>query len=74
MLGCCCLLVGLCGVCVCENFFIMLYVCVCFVFSLMGFFYIGSVCMVFFNWLYVCYMGGMFVLCIEDMDKECNLE
>lgn len=46
-------------------------VCVCIVFSFIGNFYIGIVCIVVFNWLFVCYIGGIFILWVEDMDLEC---
>lgn len=46
-------------------------VCICFVFSLIGYLYVGGVCMVFYFWLYVKYFNGEFVLCIEDIDLEC---
>ena len=39
-----------------------------------GFFHIGSARTALFNWLYARHTGGVFVLRIEDMDKERNSE
>ncbi|HVU24699.1 MAG TPA: glutamate--tRNA ligase family protein [Opitutus sp.] len=39
-----------------------------------GFFHIGSARTALFNWLYARHTGGMFVLRIEDTDKERNSE
>lgn len=46
----------------------------CYVLSLIGLLYIGNVCIVFFNYFYVCYYGGDFVICIEDIDWKCYVE
>lgn len=43
-------------------------VCVWFVLLLMGFLYVGGVCMVLFNYLYAKKMGGKFVFRVEDTD------
>lgn len=48
--------------------------CICFVFSFIGYLYIGGVCIVLYCWLEVCYWGGEFVLCIEDIDCECSIQ
>lgn len=45
-----------------------------YVLSLIGYFYIGNVRIVLFNYLYVKYYNGDFVIWIEDIDKKCNLE
>ena len=37
-----------------------------------GFFHIGSARTALFNWLYARHMGGVFILRIEDTDKERN--
>lgn len=59
-------------------FFIMIVsgvdVCVCFCFLLIGLLYVGMVCMVLYNWVYVCYNGGKMVFCIEDIDVVCDSE
>jgi glutamyl-tRNA synthetase len=39
-----------------------------------GFFHIGSARTALFNWLYARHMGGVFILRIEDTDKERNTE
>lgn len=44
---------------------------ICFVLSLIGYLYVGGVCIVFYFWFFVCNYGGEFVLCIEDIDFEC---
>lgn len=45
----------------------------CYVLSLIGYLYIGNVCMVLFNYLFVCYLDGKFIICIEDIDVKCNV-
>jgi len=39
-----------------------------------GFFHIGSARTALFNWLYARHTGGVFILRIEDTDKERNSE
>ena len=39
-----------------------------------GFFHIGSARTALFNWLYARHTGGVFILRIEDTDKERNTE
>lgn len=46
----------------------MMKVCVCYVLSLIGYLYIGNVRIVLFNYLFVCYNDGEFIICIEDID------
>lgn len=45
-----------------------------YVLSLIGYLYIGNVRIVLFNYLFVKYYNGDFVVCIEDIDSKCNLE
>lgn len=48
-------------------------ICVCYVFSLIGYLYIGNVWIVLFNYLFVWYNYGKFIIWIEDIDIKCNI-
>src|SRR5580692_6896902 len=57
-----------------EFYFSMSQVRVRFAPSPTGFFHIGSARTALFNWLYARHTGGVFILRIEDTDKERNSE
>lgn len=47
---------------------------VCYVLLFIGYLYIGNVRIVLFNYLFVCYYGGDFIIRIEDIDVVRNVE